>query len=124
MTAKEFVQQFRAKFEGSPIGAAEALGVAQIFSQFLAEEIYGARLANGSGLRDIMDCRQYISALAVAAEIEQKMMNAPPRLELQQRKPAALATCPDCGHVHADDRECGFPTGGDRKCLCDRKVLA
>jgi len=36
----------------------------------------------------------------------------------------ALATCPDCGHIHADDAECGFPIGGGRKCRCERKVRA
>lgn len=32
--------------------------------------------------------------------------------------------CPDCGHLHCDDAECGFPIGGGRKCLCERKVTA
>ena len=31
--------------------------------------------------------------------------------------------CHACGHLHADESECGMPMGGG-KCLCDRRVTA
>jgi len=33
-------------------------------------------------------------------------------------------TCPDCGHVHHGDDECGEELGGGRVCRCERRVPA
>ncbi len=35
-----------------------------------------------------------------------------------------LDFCPNCGHIHVDEDECGFPIGGNRVCRCERAVTA
>ena len=68
------------------------------------------KLRNGSNLRDVSDmmelCREMIDLLT------------PPKMRSVDR------SCPDCGHVHTEEAECGEKIGGGRVCRCERKVVA
>ena len=82
------------------------------------------KLRNGSHVRDVPDvmelCREMIDLLTP---------NKPPQIGVftaasaRERFPFA-DTCPDCGHVHNGENECGEKLGGDRVCRCERKVVA
>jgi hypothetical protein len=106
---------------------------------YLADRVDLARLAGGSRLCDASDFRVWLLELAEAARIRDnfvdstKVPNLPgngtcPKVTaaVTQRAPQSRNwnACPDCGHVHVEDAECGFPTGGGRVCRCERAVPA
>ncbi len=123
MNAKELIREFRHRFEGSPVDPRDALLIAQNFCSVLAEHWYGTRLHGGKPVRDAIDSKELLGELAVAAEIEQKLMNGPPRLELRQQR-SRFDECPTCGHIHRSEEKCGEDMGGAGECLCERKVSA
>jgi hypothetical protein len=73
-------------------------------------------LRNGSNLRDVSDvmelCREMIDLLT------------PPKTLRSSVDRGMDRSCPDCGHVHTEETECGEKIGGGRVCRCERKVVA
>ena len=84
-----------------------------VYLHHLADHLYQLRLAGGQRLNDAIDFSLALRELAEA-------------WKMAESKPLSVAGewCPDCGHIHIDPAECGFPTGGGRVCRCERKVLA
>lgn len=99
MTAKELLDKYGAPLDLRLRG----------FALFVADHLPSARLANGARLCDAIDFAAWLHELANVADA--------PALRGHD-------ACPDCGHSHQDDAECGEPLGGGRICRCERKVPA
>jgi hypothetical protein len=108
MTAKEFV---------SRLAPLQLERLALIFN-YLADHEHELRLEGGGRINDNLDCAAFHRELAAACKNSEDS-HAP-------RSGFNVDFCPDCGHVHVDDSECGFPTGagGRTACRCERKVTA
>ena len=121
-----------------PLGPGDtrhALLHARLLVSYLADHVYTAELADGGKLRDAMDLTQWLRELADEAR---KLLANGQSTEVSpvaERSTCRKVTttpqarwngdfCPDCGHVHIDDAECGFPIGGARICRCERRVVA
>jgi hypothetical protein len=101
----------------------EQLLQARLLLNYLADHVYHA------GLRDATDFRQWLLELAEAARPGESIASSTAEFRKTttpspQRRYFSAEFCPDCGHIHADDEECGFPIGGGRKCRCERTVPA
>jgi hypothetical protein len=103
MTAKELIANIRARALGAGAGPRDLFN-------YLADQVYEARLADGQRLLDATDFKAWLRELAEAAA------------------PAAtrdhLRTCPRCGHIHEGASECGEDMGGGRICRCELSVPA
>jgi hypothetical protein len=91
---------------------------------YIGARMCEARLRNGCRVNDASDAKAFLHECAQEVQIHSGV----PRLSLIQEPPARrgynVDFCPDCGHVHIDDHECGFPIGGGRVCRCERQVTA
>ena len=103
----------------------------RLLLHYLADHVSHARLADGQRLNDSTDFVAWLRELAEAARIPVNTkvleMAGTGTRPLVRRAPAPQPRwdeCPDCGHVHLDDSECGFAIGGGRVCRCVRKVPA
>jgi len=120
---------------------AELLYVRMLLS-YLADHVYAAELSAGGQLHDAMDFTAWLRELSdearklaeTAARTKVSWMKdsgTRPKVTCRTSIPApqprySSEFCPDCGHIHADPSECGFPTGSGGKvpCRCERKVTA
>jgi hypothetical protein len=99
---------------------------ADLLFRFLADNVCLARLNSGARVLDQVDFAQWLRELADASftgsgrPCPSGVGGRPIQgyFEIRDR------TCPDCGHVHQDENECGQAMGGGRVCRCERKVLA
>jgi len=119
MTPSEFV---------SHLAPVESARLALIFD-FLAVKHHDFTLENGKPLSDGIDFSAFFQEVAVALKSPQPGMalEAPIEIRTHPRTVSRFSStefCPDCGHIHADDSECGFPQGGGRICRCERQVSA
>jgi hypothetical protein len=102
---------------------------ANVIFTYLADCVYNARLGNGQRICDVMDCKLWLRELADAAQIAgstgvTSVEEFHTRPTVTNNRFAGGDFCPDCGHVHIDGAECGFPIGGGRVCRCERAVPA
>ncbi len=122
MTPREFVRNL------APV---ELDRLALIFN-FLADHGYELTLESGLGLRDATDFIAFHREMAMALKFSQstEVSNGPVfGTATKVTYPLTgsrfdLSHCPDCGHVHIEDDECGFPTGGGRICRCERTAVS
>jgi len=94
-----------------------------IFRQ-LHDNLPMLKLRNGAHVRDVPDvmelCREMIDLLSPPKPAQVGVFTAG---SARERFPFE-ATCPNCGHVHFEEDECGEQLGGGRVCRCERKVVA
>jgi hypothetical protein len=93
----------------------QALLSARLLLCYLADHACMAELQSGQRISDLTDVKVWLRELAEAARVPS--VRTSPRV-------TSCDFCPDCGHVHIDDSECGFPIGGGRNCRCERAVRA
>ena len=135
-------RELLADFDCGPGDTYQELLYARLLLSYLADHVYTAELKDGGKLRDATDFSHWLTELAEAArELAQNPDNTKvhlaqdsgtrPKVTCRTSSPAPQPRwttdfCPDCGHVHIDDAECGFPTGAGGKvpCQCERKVTA
>lgn len=121
MTARELLDEILSQ---GPPSDALPLECRLIFRQ-VADNLHQVRLRNGSALRDLSDVTEFFREMV--AELAPRPANGkPPQLQqvLRQEQPRNWNSCPDCGHEHADQNECGWAIGGGRVCRCERRVTA
>jgi hypothetical protein len=128
-------------FPDGPGNARANLLYARLLLSYLADHVYTAELAAGGKLHDAMDFTAWLRELSdearklaqipestkVSAAAGNGTCRTVTRASSVNPQPRWAADfCPDCGHVHIDDTECGFPTGagGREPCRCERKVPA
>lgn len=120
MTPSELIPDF-------PLGPGDQhanRAAARILLLFLADHVHDATLKNGLVLRDRTDFDMWLRELAEGLrKVSPPLTFGNHRLRTSGRV-VDQDWCPDCGHLHADPTECGFPIGGGRICLCDKKVPA
>jgi hypothetical protein len=108
---------------------------ARLLLSYLADHVYHANLLSGTPVHDVTDFHLWLRELAEEArklaqipestKVSAAAGNGTCRTVTRNPQPRWAADfCPDCGHVHIDDAECGFPQGGGRVCRCERKVTA
>jgi hypothetical protein len=112
---------------------------ARLLLSYLADHVYHANLLSGTPVHDVTDFHLWLRELAeearklaqipestkVSAAAGNGTCRTVTRTSSVNPQPRWAADfCPDCGHVHIDDAECGFPQGGGRVCRCERKVPA
>jgi hypothetical protein len=120
MTAAQMIELLRS----IPAGDARAS-----FYQ-LAQQVYAARLKNGTRLTDVIDFSAWLRELGEeCARTEGQLLperstglKVTPRLEMKQELYQLERVCPGCGHVHEGDYECGTDMGGAGKCGCRMEV--
>lgn len=84
------------------------------FLLFTASHAHELRTEDGRRLNDLLDVTAWMLEVSRAL----RGWNQPaPGAPLN-------ASCPDCGHEHGEEKECGFAIGGGRVCRCERKVPA
>lgn len=78
----------------------------RILLRYLADHVYTATLANGAGVRDALDFRQWLEECAAAI--------AP------GARPSASVSldCPRCGHTHQNAKDCGQEIRPGEFCGC------
>jgi len=99
---------------------------------FLADRAIASRLENGQRLCDVIDFTAWLRELAAATqisdstEVQREPVSRPPTKVTYPCTGSRfnLDFCPACGHIHVEEKECGFPIGGDRVCRCERAVPA
>jgi len=108
-------------FQFAPGDPRQAQLQLRLFLLYLADHVYH--------LRDATDFRKFLLDMAEAIRQESQAASGPQlspgpkvRPPFQQRRWNEF--CPECGHIHADETECGFPIGGGRICRCERAVVA
>jgi hypothetical protein len=115
-----------------PLGPGDrraALLQARLIFRYLADHVEEARLGERQRLCDATDFKAWLRELAeevrkignLSQDVTTGLKVFPPA---PQKRYGEADWCPDCGHIHADDEECGFPIGGGRKCRCERAVVA
>jgi hypothetical protein len=110
MIAKELIANIR----GRALGA--GAGPRDLFN-YLADQVYEARLADGQRLLDATDFKAWLRELAEASTLPQPGLPASQARRLHD-------TCPRCGHIHEGGFECGAEMGGGRICRCELGVPA
>ena len=129
-----------ADFDCGPGDTYQELLYARLLLSYLADHVYGAELQNGLPVRDATDFSHWLTELAEAARELAKIpgntkvhsaqdSGTRPKVTCRAPQPQPRWNgdfCPDCGHIHIDESECGFPTGtgGREPCRCERKVSA
>jgi hypothetical protein len=122
MNAKEFIAHL------APVDLDR---LALIFN-YLGDHAHEARLLNGGRLHDLTDFAAFFHELASASKFTPST-EVLPRVDFRTRPQVTPRDnlvqvhgdfCPDCGHIHIDGSECGFPIGGGRICRCERAVPA
>jgi hypothetical protein len=120
MTSREWLADILAQ---GPRSELLPLELRLIFRQ-LHDNLPMLKLRNGNHLRDSSDvmelCREMIDLLSPPKPAQIGVFTA---TSARERFPFH-ETCPDCGHVHTEENECGEKLGGDRVCRCERKVVA
>jgi hypothetical protein len=101
---------------------------------FVADHLYELRLNSGGRINDLMDFKLLLHELSEAWRFAEfpEGTRFPEETKVHQMRSKVTRMpqqrweghCPDCGHVHIDGNECGFPTGGGRYCRCERTVVA
>jgi hypothetical protein len=125
MTAQELIADLRL------LGPQDS----RVFFSYLADHFHEARLANQQRLCDLSDVIAFLREVAAAAdgcefpesaEVSARgIFGTRPKVIHRIAQPRNWSDfCPDCGHAHIEDDECGFPIGGGRICRCERKVTA
>jgi len=69
-------------------------------------------------------CAARASALEWVLNEARALVESVPEFPAQPGALGKYDACPNCGHVHLDERRCNFPYAKDRECLCERKVPA
>lgn len=94
---------------------------ARLLLRFLADHVRELQFDDGSYLQSISDFEKALRLVAdgLRVPLSPPLNFADHRLRASGRV-ADEDWCHDCGHLHADPTECGFPIGGGRVCLCDK----
>jgi hypothetical protein len=108
VTAKEFVSRL------APVDFPRL----RLIFQWLAANATSLQTLSGMPLHDATDWKEFLHEVADA------LAEGAGRPTHADRLPRHDATCPDCGHIHQEEGECGEKVGGGRVCLCERKVPA
>jgi hypothetical protein len=108
MNAKEVISSIRARALGAGAGPRDLFN-------YLAEQVYEARLSDGQRLLDATDFNAWLRELAEASTY--------PTMTLSHER-TIQDTCPRCGHIHEGINECGADIGGSRICRCELSVPA
>ena len=93
---------------------------------YLADHWHELRLKSGGRLLDGSDAKEFLREAAEYA-MPAREFSSPVEFGNHRLRTSGRVIedwCHDCGHIHADPSECGFPQGGGRKCLCDKRVPA
>ena len=117
-------RELLADFDCGPGDTYQELLYARLLLSYLADHVYTAELKDGGKLRDAIDFTAWLRELADEAR---EVTRTSCRTSIPAPQPRYSSEFfPDCGHIHADDAECGFPTGagGREPCRCERKVPA
>jgi hypothetical protein len=143
MKSKELIADFLSRDRVSP----QELLFGRLLVRQIADSLDYATLPNGEFLHGPTDHRTFLHECAdelreagkkvCACELSEaaRVSVTPellPVLELRTRPKVTASApqrrwdefCHDCGHIHVDDSECGFPIGGGRICKCAKAVLA
>lgn len=132
ISTPEILREFRKRLVGLPVSHANALLVSRSLLDLLREHVFRVQLEGGQiiGQGDITGARALLDELILRVD---DSLRSPanhvqgPALQLQQIgvvPSSRFNSCPDCGHEHLDDKQCNFPIGANRICLCERKVVA
>jgi hypothetical protein len=130
MNPEALMTTFRRRMTEKMHDPTEAVLICGLFAHFLAEQLYGATLADGRPLYrcDIMGMKEFLTEVAISAvDPESTKLSGGTRTgrdQLGQRLLHESDPCPRCGHVHQGDRECGEQIGGGRICRCEMEVPA
>lgn len=132
ISTPEILREFSKRLVGLPVSRTNALLVSRTLLDVLRENVFSVQLEGGHvvGRGDVSSCRAMFDELILRVDdsLRSPANHVPgPSLQLQQIGvvPASyMSTCPDCGHEHLDDKQCNFPIGANRICLCERKVVA
>ena len=90
----------------------------------LADTVYEARLSGGQRLCDATDFAAWLRELAEETRVHGQTADAShgngtrPKVT-SERGRTIYDTCPQCGHIHQGDAECGEHLGGGRVCRCE-----
>jgi hypothetical protein len=101
---------------------------ANVIATYFVDHFQELRLNSGMPLANISDVQHFLREFAIVSRVvpdfpERMEVPAPMTpTEISSRSKATRPAqrrwdefCPDCGHIHADDSECGFPQGGGRE---------
>lgn len=92
--------------------------------QYLADHVHLVRLANGQLINDTADFAEFFRELGDASRSVERPFPVGVGGRPLQGIFTIHDTCPDCGHIHQGDSECGEEIGGGRVCRCERRVPA
>lgn len=108
----------------------DALLYVRLFAHFLGDNMLAAKRKAGRLVSesDAIGFLQWIEELEAAASSQLGLPVVSRRQEFGGRSSERVSRfdfseCPDCGHVHADEKECGFPIGAGRICRCERSAV-
>ena len=131
ISTPEVLREFRKRLVGLPVSTTNALLVSRSLLDLLREHVFSLQLENGEivGRGDVSSYRALFDELILRVDdsLRSPANQVRPSLQLQQVgvAPASQRSdCPDCGHEHLDEKQCNFPIGANRICLCERKVVA
>ena len=136
MNTNELISDLRALGPGQD--SPQVLLYTRLLLRYLADHARDAKLSSGEYLCDVTDFITWLRELADAtrpvgvdievlpatalARVDRSGSPLPPQRSARPEQPRWTGDfCPDCGHIHIDDAECGFPIGGGRICRCERK---
>lgn len=135
ISTPEILREFRKRLVGLPVSMTNALLVSRSLLDLLREHVFSVQLQGGEivGQGDVSNCRALFDELILRVDDSLRSpanhVHAPgPSLQLQQigviPRSRFENVCHECGHEHLDDKQCNFPIGANRICLCERKVVA
>src|SRR6266849_8102088 len=107
-------------FDFGPGDPRPSLLLLKLFTRYLADNVYDSTLNSGERISDATAFKIWLRELSEAARtltLETAGKKLPPSPQRRWNE-----FCPDCGHIHIEDSECGFPQGGGRVCRCERAV--